>query len=108
MLGAELVDQAGELVVILIPVMDDDGAAEVRQHERGEGLQRPVAEEIIGEQVRAGDQQVLLAGLRAGADPDRGLIRGYDVRQDDQRPDQLARAGDRRRGPGDHGVDEPR
>lgn len=93
--------------MVLVPVVDHDGAVEVGQDERGERLQRPVAGEVTGEQAGAGDQQVLLAGLRAGPDPDRGLIRAGHVRQDDQAPDQLARGGDGCGGPGDQPADEP-
>jgi hypothetical protein len=72
-LAAELMGQAGDRIVVLVPVVDDDGPAHVRQDERGESLQRPVAEEVIRQQAGAGDQQVLLAGLGARTDPDRGL-----------------------------------
>jgi hypothetical protein len=70
---AQLVDDAGELVVVLVPVMDHH-TGQVGEHERLEGGQRPVAQEITGQQVRAGRQQVLLARLRARADPDGSLI----------------------------------
>jgi len=105
--GAELVDQAGEGVVVLVPVVHHHGPGQVRQHERGERLQGPVAEEVIGEQVRAGDQQVALAGLRAGADPDRGLAGADHVGEDDQGADGPVRLRDGRRGAGDHAVHEP-
>ena len=104
---AELVDQPGEGVVVLIPVMDDDGAVEVGQHERGERRQVAVAEQVIGVQAGARDQQVPLAGLRAGPDPDRGFIGADHVCQDDQRPDQLVHVGNLAGGPREHGVHEP-
>jgi len=76
---ARRVSNAGELAVVLVPVVDHD-AGQVGEHECLEGGQGPVAQEVIGEQVRAGDQQVALAGLRSGTDPDRGLI-GADHRR---------------------------
>jgi hypothetical protein len=69
MLGARLADQAGNGVVVLVPVMHHHRPAHVRKHERGAGLHAPVAGEVIGEQVRAGDQQVALASLRPAASP---------------------------------------
>ncbi len=106
-LGAELVDQAGEGVVVLVAIVDDHHAVQVRQHEGGERLQAAVAEEVIGQQPGAGDQQVTLAGLRPGPHPDRGLISAHHVRQDDQRPDRLVRHRHRGGRPGDHAVHEP-
>jgi hypothetical protein len=103
-----VVDQAGERVVVLVPVVHHDGAVQVGEHERGEGGHAAVAEEVTGQQPGAGDQQVALAGLRPRADPDRGLVRADHVREDDQAPDQLVRLRDRRGGPGDHRVHEPR
>ena len=72
-------DQAGEGVVVLVPVVHDHGAVKVGEHERPERRQGPVAEQVIGEQPGAGDQQVALAGLRPGAGPDRGLIRAHHI-----------------------------
>src|SRR5260221_3313193 len=70
----------GELVVVVVPVVDND-AGQIGEHEDLEGVHGPVAEEITGEQPRAGDQQVALAGLRPGADPDGSLVRADHVRQ---------------------------
>jgi hypothetical protein len=81
-LGAELVDQAGDGVVVLVPVVDDDGPAHVGEDERFERLHRPVAEEVIGEQVRTGDQEVLLADLRARADPASTAVTADQVKAD--------------------------
>jgi hypothetical protein len=69
---AQLVGHAVEGVVVLVPVVDDDGAVQVAVDEGLERGQVPVAEEVAGEQARAGDVQVLLLrGLRAGPGPDR-------------------------------------
>ena len=57
---AQLVADALEVIVILVAVVDDDGAVQVAVDEAGERGQRPLAEEVAGEQVRAGDLQVLL------------------------------------------------
>jgi hypothetical protein len=83
-LAAQLVEDAGEGVIVLVAVVDDHHAGQVGEHERGEGLQAAVAEEVVGQQPGAGDQQVVLAGLRARADPDRGLVGADHVREDDQ------------------------
>ena len=104
---AKLVDDAGEFVVVLVPVVDHH-AGQVGEHERLEGGQRPVAQEVIGQQVRAGDQQVLLAGLRPRADADGSLIGADHRRGDDQRPDQLVRVLHRGSGAGQQAVHEPR
>ena len=45
-LAAQLVDQAGDGVVVLVPVMHHHRPAHVRQDERGEGLQVPVSASI--------------------------------------------------------------
>ncbi len=69
---AELVLHAVELVVVLVPVVHDDRAVQVAVDEGLEGGQVPVAEEVIGEQVRARDVQVFL--LRLGPGPDRSGV----------------------------------
>jgi hypothetical protein len=53
-----LVRDAGEDVVVLVAVVDRDAAGQAGEHEPAERRQRPVAEEVAGQQVRAGDQQV--------------------------------------------------
>src|SRR5208283_312362 len=65
---AQLVADAAEVVVVLVPVVDDDGAVQVAVDEALERGQGPLAEEVIGEQAGAGDLQVLLVrlGARAG------------------------------------------
>jgi hypothetical protein len=60
-----IVATARSNVVVLIAVVDEDGPGQVREHERVERPHRPVAEEVAGQQVRAGHEKVLLAGLRA-------------------------------------------
>ena len=86
----------------------DHHAGQVGEHERLEGGQRPVAQEVIGQQVRAGDQQVALARLRPRAGADGSLIGADHRRGDDQRPDQLVRVLDRGSGAGQQAVHEPR
>ena len=99
-LGTQLVADAVEGVVVDVPVVHDHGAVQVAVDEVLEGGQVPGAEEIIGEQAGAGDLQVLLAGLRAGAGAQRGLVAADDPGEDDQRPDRLVRRGDRPGGAG--------
>jgi len=62
-LAAKLVADAVEGVVVDVPVVHDHGAVQVAVDEVLERGQVPAAEEVIGEQVRARDLQVLLAGL---------------------------------------------
>jgi hypothetical protein len=78
-LGAELVADPVEGVVLLVPVVDHDGAVQVAADEALEGGQVAVAEEVAGQQVRARDVQILLAGLRARTGPDRGLVAADDA-----------------------------
>lgn len=78
---AELVLHAAELVVVLVPVMHDDGAVQVAVDEGPEGRQVPVAEEVISQQAGARDVQVLLlrglgAGAGAGSGSGRRISRG--------------------------------
>jgi hypothetical protein len=94
-LGAELVADPGEVVIVLVPVVDDDGAVQVAVDEVLERGQVPIAEEVIGEQVGAGDLQVPLLRLRAGSGPDGGLVAADDAGGHDQRPDRRVRRGDR-------------
>ncbi len=103
---AQLVEQAGKGVVVLVPVVHHHGPGKVGKDERLEGLQAPVAQEVIGQHAGARGQQVLLTGFRARPDPDRGLVRRHHVRQDDQAPDRLVRLRHRCGGPGNHGVHE--
>lgn len=105
-LDAQLVDQVREdfAVVVLVPVVDHH-AGQVGQHERLEGGQAAIAEQVPGVQVGAGDQQILLH--LAWADPDRGLVAGHHMREGDQRADHLVGLGHRGRGPADQRVDEP-
>jgi hypothetical protein len=107
-LAAQLVDDAREGIVVLVAVVDDHAAGQVGEHERAEGDQGPVAQEVIGQQPGAGDQQVPLAGLGARPHPDRGLISADHVRQDDQRPDQHVRRCGSGGSAGEHRVHEPR
>ena len=62
---AKLVDQRAELggVVVLVAVVHDHRAGQVGDHERGEGVQGPVAEQVVGVELGAGDQQVALGLL---------------------------------------------
>ena len=62
-LAAQLVADAVEGVVVLIPVVHHDGAVQVAVDKAPERGQRPLAQEAIGQQVRAGDLQVLLVRL---------------------------------------------
>jgi len=73
-LAAQLVADAVEGVVVLVPVMDHHGAVQGVVDEAPERGQAPVAQEVAGEQAGAGHQQVLLAGLRPRPDPDGGLV----------------------------------
>ena len=95
---AELVADAFEVVVVDVPVVHHDGAVQVAVDEVLERGQVPVAEEVTGQQVRAGDLQVLLLRLRARPSADRGLVAADDTGEDDQRPDRLVRRGDCLRG----------
>jgi hypothetical protein len=54
----------------LLQPHDDGGAEQVPQDEPVEGPQRPVSQEVAGQQAGACNQQVLLARLRPGANPD--------------------------------------
>jgi hypothetical protein len=94
-LAAQLVADLVEGVVVLVPVVHDDGAVQVAVDEVLEGGQVPVAEVVVGQQVRARDLQVLLADLRAWPDAERGLVPADDAGQNDQRPDRLVRRSDR-------------
>ena len=98
---------AVELVVVLVPVVHDDRAVQVAVDEGLEGGQVPVAEEVIGEQVRARDVQVFLLRLGAGAGPQRGLVAADDAGQDEQRPDRLVRRGHGPGGAAQQGVHPP-
>src|SRR6266542_4078098 len=86
---AELVADAREVVVVDIPVVDDHGAVQVAVDEVLERGQVPVAQEVIGEQVRARDLQVPLLPPRPRAGAQRGLVSADDAGEDDQRPDRL-------------------
>src|SRR5512135_754443 len=65
--GAQLVADVGEVIVVDVPVVDDDGPMQVAVDEALERGQRPLAEEVIviGEQAGAGGLQVLLVRLGA-------------------------------------------
>src|ERR1019366_3699893 len=65
---AELVDHAGKGVIVLVPVVHHHGVLQVREHEGRERLGAAVAEEEIGDQAGARDQQVALAGLGPRSD----------------------------------------
>src|SRR5271165_6667098 len=54
-LAAQLVADAGERIVVLVPVVHDDRAVQVGIDEALEGGQVPVAQEVAGQQARAGD-----------------------------------------------------
>src|SRR5271166_3199810 len=86
MLGAQLVADAVEGVVVLVAVVDDDGAVQVAVDEAPERGERPLAREVTGEQAGAGDLQVLLLRFRSRPGPDRCLIAADDAGEDDQRP----------------------
>ena len=77
-LGAELVADPVEGVVVDVPVVHDDGAVQVAVDELPEGGQVPAAEEVVSQQVGARDLEVLLAGLRARPGAQRGLIAADD------------------------------
>ena len=66
MLHAQREADAGEGVVVAVPVVHDHGAAQVAVDKLAEGGQVPVVEDGIGEQVRAGDLQVVLACFGPG------------------------------------------
>ena len=111
---AKLMDQGAELgaVVVLVAVVHDHRAGQILDHERFEGGQRPVAEQVVGVALGAGHQQVALGLLLAHrrlvrADPQRGLIAAHRIGQGNQRPDPLVYPGEQLRGAVDHAVDEP-
>lgn len=64
--AAQLVRDLAESVVVLVAVVGHGAAGQVREGEPAEGFQRPVAREVAGQQVRAGDQQVPLRRFRPG------------------------------------------
>ena len=105
-LAAQLVADPVEGVVVLVPVVHDDGAVQVAVDEVLEGGQVPVAEEVIGEQARARDLQVLLAGLRPGANTT-GIVAADDAGREDQRTDRRVRRRDRLRGAAQQRVHPP-
>ena len=72
--GAQLVADVGKVIVVDVPVVDDDGPMQVAVDEALERGQRPLAEEVIGEQAGAGDLQVLLVRLGARASAQRCLV----------------------------------
>jgi len=51
---AQLMGQAGNLVVVLVPVAGDDSTGQVGEHEAAGGSHGPVTQEVIGEQVGPG------------------------------------------------------
>ena len=87
--SAQLVRHAVEVVIVLVPVVDDDGAVQVAVDETSKRAERPIAEEVTGKQARAGDVQVLLLRFRSRPDPDGRLVAAHDPGQQDQRADRL-------------------
>jgi hypothetical protein len=90
---AELVADPAEGVVVDVPVVHDDRAVQVAVDEALERRQVPVAQAVAGEQARARDVQVFLAGLRSRPDPDGVSSPQIDGGEQDQRPDRLIRRG---------------
>src|SRR5215207_7808709 len=68
MLAAQLVGQRAQLdrVVVLVPVVHDHRSGQVGEHERLEGVQAPVAEQVVRVQLGAGHQQGLLGPTFSG------------------------------------------
>lgn len=67
MLATSLVDQRPEHcgVIVLVPVVDDHRVDQVGDKERREGVQVPVAQQVVRVQLGGGHQQVLLGLLAA-------------------------------------------